>query len=84
MRLTELPRCLDAVQERHRYIDHDDIRVMPGGCGEERPAVSDRANQIELSLENAAQTFDDDAMIVGEQKPRLAHVVLDGVRMTLT
>ena len=48
MRFTELPGGLDAVQERHRNVDHDDVRVMPGGCGEQRPSVADRADQVEF------------------------------------
>src|SRR5512135_287404 len=82
----DLPDGIDAVQERHGDVRHDHVRPQLRRCGEQRAAVLDDANKLELRLKQAFEAFGHDPVIVCQQDARPVHVPppASGTRTVIT
>src|SRR6185437_1860531 len=74
--LLQLSRRIDTVQQWHGHIKDHNIGLKLLRGLQERTSVLDGADQLILSFENAAKSFQDQEVIVGQQNARLRHAVL--------
>ena len=77
-RLPELQCCLDAVEQRHGNVRHDDVRTQLFHRGQQGATVLDTSDHLELRLEKSAQTIGDDLVIVCEQNSSAGHAMASG------
>jgi hypothetical protein len=65
-----VPRRVEAVQSRHGDIENDDVGSEPGRLVEELVAVRRGADDFIVFREDARECVREQAVIVGEDKPR--------------
>jgi hypothetical protein len=62
------PPCrLDAVQYGHRNVEHQKVRLLPGGFVEQRLTIADRPDHLELRLEQAYRDSQELNVVIGQQ-----------------
>src|SRR5262249_41119291 len=71
----QLPRRVDAVQERHRDVDDDDVGPQFDRGRHQRAAVRHRADDVALVGEQLLERLEQQRVIVGEQDAWAAHAV---------
>ena len=63
----------DPVEPGHHDVGDDHIGADLVLGREERPPITDRRDDVEFGLEQAAQLFGDPGVIFGQQDPRSIH-----------
>ena len=76
--LLELARRLDAIEQRHRDIHHHYVGALLLAGLQELAAIFGRPDQVELGLQQAADAFGHDLVIVGQQDSRSPVFVVHG------
>lgn len=69
--LLDLPRCVEAVEQRHRDVEQDDVRFQPLSGLHQRAAVLDGADYLAVLLHEPAQAGEQDRMVVRQEHARL-------------
>ena len=74
-RLRDLPRRLDAVQQRHRDVEDRDVGLVLLGQAHRLAAVARLGDDLPVGplLEHLAQPLADDGVIVGEEDAKRRH-----------
>ena len=65
--LADLTGRLDAVENRHRYVGHHDIRIERASGDDQSATVGNGANHREIRLEQMPETVDHNRVVVGQQ-----------------
>ena len=71
--LLDLARGFEAVQERHRDVQDDDVGLELLGGVDEGPPVGDLADDVVVSREQFLEGAEEERVIVGEQNSRSTH-----------
>ena len=71
--LADLGDGVDAVERGHADVGDDRVGPESQGGLDQFPAVGDDPHQLEFRLQQAANTFGQNPVVVGEQDPRPAH-----------
>ena len=59
--------CFDAVQIRHRYVSHNDVRFQTHGCVDQLESVASYSHYLECWLQELRHTLQQQGMIVGKE-----------------
>src|ERR1700751_1405614 len=73
MRLLDLPRRVEPVQERHRQIEHHDVRLELVDGHEQRAAVRHFRDDVTFRREEFFERLDEHRVVVGDDDAWLAH-----------
>ena len=69
---------VESIQVRHADIGHDDFGSQLHRSVHQLPSVINDSHQIEFRSQDRAQSFDNDAMIIGQQQSRRSHAASSG------
>ena len=72
--LLDLPSRVEPVQERHRDVEDDDVRLEPLRFGDERPSVGDGADDLAFGRQQLLERAEKKIVVVGQQHPWTWHV----------
>ena len=70
---------VEAVQERHRDVEDDDVRLQPLRFGDQRPPVGYGADDLAFSRQQLLECAEKQVVIVGQQYTGTGHVVIGGL-----
>jgi hypothetical protein len=62
----QLPSGIKAVQQGHRDVEDDDIRMEPGKLVKERPSIGNRSDDLEVGLEQHLESLEQQQVVVGQ------------------
>ena len=71
--LLDLPSRVEAVQERHRDVEDDDVRLEPLRFGHERASVGDRADDLAFGRQQLLERAEKKMVVVGQQNASTWH-----------
>ena len=71
--LLDLTSGLEAVQQRHRDVEDDDVGLELLGGGDEGPSVGDLTDDVALGRQQLLERAEQQRVIVGQQHTRSTH-----------
>ena len=71
--LSHLTRGVESVEQRHRDIDDDDVRLVLPHRRDHRPSVADMADHLAHRREQRLERFDDKCVVVCDEHTWLHH-----------
>jgi hypothetical protein len=72
----ELTSGVESVEQRHRDVEHDDIRRDACTLGNQRAPIGDGSHHLELGFEEHLEGIEQERVIVGQQNTRPPHGIL--------
>ena len=76
----DLAPGFEAVQQRHRDVQDDDVGFEFLGGGDERPPVGDLTDDVALFRQQLFERAEQERVVVGEQDARSAHTATPSTR----
>jgi len=71
--LLDLPRGVEAVQQRHRQVEHHDVGMELADGFHERPSVGNASDDVTLRREQLLERLEQEGVVVGQDDAGLRH-----------
>jgi hypothetical protein len=70
----QLPGCFQAIQDRHRDVDHQHVGLKPGCFVNQSLPIADGLDHIKLRFEEACGGFQEILVVIGQQYAKAIQV----------